>query len=81
MSVQRVVSILHIDGGEGREIRHGDRAGQIRWARQPRARFECFACGWCSEAVTGPEAVKTFVSHIRTTHQAVCTAATGRNAA
>ncbi|MFC8491823.1 hypothetical protein ACFUJU_13670 [Streptomyces sp. NPDC057235] len=76
-----VVAALFVDLGEGREIRHGDRAGQIRWTRPPRARFECVACQWASETVTGPEAVKTFIAHIRTTHQAVCTAATERNAA
>lgn len=74
MTVQRVISALRVDCGDGREITRGPRAGQIRWTRQPRARFECVACNWRSETVTGPEAVKTFVSHIRTTHQAVCTA-------
>lgn len=75
MTGRRVTGALFVDCGEGREIRHGDRAGQIRWTRQPRARYECVACGYRSETVTGPDAVKAFVSHIRTTHQATCTAA------
>lgn len=79
---QCITGALFVDCGEGREIRHGDRAGEIRWTRQPRARFECLTCGWRSETVTGPSSVKTFVSHIRTTHQATCPAATTeRNAA
>ncbi len=80
MTGQRVTAALFVDCGEGREIRHGERAGQIRWTRQPRARFECLACGYRSEVVTGPDAVRTFVAHIRTTHQAVCPAATTEGA-
>lgn len=75
MNGRRVTGALRVDCGEGRETRHGERAGQIRWITQPRARYECVACGYRSETVTGPEAVKAFVSHIRTTHQATCPAA------
>ncbi|MFJ3923065.1 hypothetical protein [Streptomyces sp. NPDC090022] len=71
----RITGALFIDAGEGREIRHGDRAGQIHYTRHPRARYECLACGWTSETVTGPEAVKAFTSHIRITHPATCPAA------
>ncbi|MEU9865517.1 hypothetical protein AB0D99_32075 [Streptomyces sp. NPDC047971] len=80
MTGQRVTAALFIDCGEGREIRHGDRAGQIRYTRQPRARYECAACNYRSETVTGPDAVKAFVAHIRATHQAVCPAATTEGA-
>ncbi|MFF3622362.1 hypothetical protein [Streptomyces sp. NPDC002467] len=69
----RVVGGLFIDAGEGREIKAGPRAGEIRWARPPRARYECLACRWASETVTGAEPVKAFVSHIRTTHRNTCT--------
>lgn len=72
---RRVTSALFVDGGEGREIKHGDRAGQIRWTTKPCARFECLACGYASETVTGAATVKAFTSHIRTTHKAVCPAA------
>ncbi|MCX5197191.1 hypothetical protein OOK31_25390 [Streptomyces sp. NBC_00249] len=75
-----VVGGLFIDGGEGHEIKHGDRAGQIRWTSQPRARYECVACRWKSETVTGPAAVKAFVAHIRTTHRATCPATTNEGA-
>lgn len=80
MTTQQVVSVLFVDCGEGYEIKHGDRAGQIRWTLQPRARFECVACNWASEVVTGPTAVRKFIDHIHDTHQAVCTAATTEGA-
>ncbi|MDV5145887.1 hypothetical protein R1T08_17145 [Streptomyces sp. SBC-4] len=77
---QEVVGALFIDCGEGREIKNGDRAGRIRWTRMPSARFECLLCRTAetpairpSEPV--PAAVARFIAHIRTTHQAVCTAA------
>lgn len=77
---QEVVSALFVDCGEGREIRHGARAGQIRWTRMPSARFECLLCQTAETPVVRPgepvpAAVARFVNHIRTTHQAVCTAA------
>lgn len=67
-----VVGALRIDCGQGVEIKTGDRAGEIRWKTHPRARYECVACGWTSETVTGPTAVQTFAAHIRSTHQAAC---------
>ncbi len=71
----RITGGLFIDCGEGREIKHGDRAGQIRYTRQPRARYECVACRTTTETVTGAEAVKAFINHIRATHKATCTGA------
>ncbi|WP_369778868.1 hypothetical protein [Streptomyces sp. R33] len=71
----RITSALLIDCGTGIEIKDGDRAGQIWWKANPRARYECVACQWRSEIVTGPIAVQTFVSHIRDTHRATCTGA------
>jgi len=73
---QRVVDALFIDCGEGFEIKNGDRAGQIKYTRQPRARFECVPCGYASETVTGPDAVKRFVATARTNHRAICPATT-----
>ncbi|WP_228975011.1 hypothetical protein [Streptomyces sp. DH12] len=80
----RVIDALYVDCGEGREIRHGDRAGQITWRRQPRARFECLRCHTVEGPVTGPLAVQRFAATIRTTHRATCPAAAthhGRTAA
>ncbi|MEE1814251.1 hypothetical protein PUR59_04345 [Streptomyces sp. SP18ES09] len=77
---QQVTSALFVDLGEGREIRHGARAGQIRWT-QPEARFECLICRTAETPVVRPgepipAVVGRFIAYIRTTHQAVCTAAT-----
>jgi hypothetical protein len=72
----RVIDALYVDLGEGREIRHGDRAGQIRWTRQPRARFECLRCHTTEGPVTGPHAVREFVARIRADHRATCPATT-----
>lgn len=68
---QRITGALSIDLGEGREIKHGARAGQIRWTRQPAARFECLLCR-TSETATGVDDVRAFVSTIRTTHPTRC---------
>ncbi|MFH8717278.1 hypothetical protein [Streptomyces zaomyceticus] len=81
MTRQEVVAALFIDCGKAREIRHGDRAGQIRWTRLPSARFECLLCRTAETPIVRPgepipSAVARFIAHIRTTHQAVCTAAT-----
>lgn len=65
---------LFVDLGEGFEIKDGDRAGQIRWTRQPRARFECVRCGYASPTVTGAPAVRDFVANEPTDHRAVCPA-------
>ncbi|MHA4776028.1 hypothetical protein L1085_016150 [Streptomyces sp. MSC1_001] len=77
---QEVVAALFIDCGEGREIKHGARAGQIRWTQMPSARFECLLCQTAETPIVRPgepipAAVTRFIAHIRTTHQAVCTAA------
>lgn len=74
---QEVVGALFIDCGEGREIKHGDRAGRIRWTRMPSARFECLLCQTAETPVIRPAepvpaAVARFIAHIRTTHEAVC---------
>ncbi|MFJ3097394.1 hypothetical protein [Streptomyces hydrogenans] len=78
---QRVTSALFITCGEGREIKHGDRAGQIRWTEMPSARFECLLCQTAETPIVRlgepiPAAIARFIAHIRTTHQAVCTAST-----
>ncbi|MYT24600.1 hypothetical protein GTW69_30705 [Streptomyces sp. SID7760] len=72
---RQVTAALRIDCGTGIEIKAGDRAGEIWWKTEPRARYECVVCGWRSEIVTGADAAKNFTDHIRTTHQAVCPAA------
>lgn len=71
---QRVLDALFVDLGEGREIKHGDRAGQITYTRQPRARFECVRCDYASEIVTGAAAVRDFVANEPTDHRAICPA-------
>ncbi|XUM01262.1 hypothetical protein ACQ86F_31795 [Streptomyces venezuelae ATCC 10712] len=82
---RQVTSALFVVLGEGREIRHGARAGQIRWTQMPEARFECLLCQTAETPVVRPgepipAAVARFIAHIRTTHQAVCTAATTEGA-
>ncbi|MFD5509156.1 hypothetical protein ACFWIB_15445 [Streptomyces sp. NPDC127051] len=72
---RQVTAALRIDFGTGFEIKDGDRAGQIWWKTDPHARYECVACQWRSDNVTGAAAVQNFTDHIRTTHQAVCPAA------
>lgn len=69
-----VADALFVDLGEGFEIKDGDRAGQIKYTRQPRARFECVRCGYASPTVTGPAAVRDFVANEPTDHRAVCPA-------
>lgn len=71
---QRVNDALFVDLGEGYEIKDGDRAGQIRWTRQPRARFECVRCGYASPTVTGAPKVRDFVTNEPRDHRAVCPA-------
>ncbi len=81
MTARRVVDALFVDLGEGREIKHGARAGQIRWTREPAARFECLRC-YATEVPnirpkeTVPAAVARFVASIRTDHRAQCPATT-----
>lgn len=70
----RVGDALFVDLGDGYEIKQGDRAGQIEYTRQPRARFECTRCEYESETVTGPEPVKRFVATARHDHRAICPA-------
>lgn len=74
MTEMRVADALFVDCGEGREIKHGARAGQIRYTREPRARFECVRCGYASPTVTGPAAVRDFVANEPRDHRAVCPA-------
>ena len=69
-----VADALFVDLGEGREIKHGARAGQITYTRQPRARFECVRCSYASPTVTGPAPVRDFVANEPTDHRAVCPA-------
>lgn len=63
---------LTVDLGEGFEIKNGDRAGQIKYTRQPRAKYECLRCRTAEGPVTGAEAVKRFVATVRAAH--VCNA-------
>ncbi|THA82765.1 hypothetical protein [Streptomyces sp. A0592] len=77
---RQVTSALFVDCGDGRETKHGDRAGQIRYTGQPRARYECLACGWQSETITGPTAIRRFLDHIRAAHKAACPAAPSEGA-
>ncbi|KAA6221755.1 hypothetical protein CP973_07055 [Streptomyces albofaciens JCM 4342] len=70
---------LFVDLGEGREDK---RTGRIRWARPPRARYECLLCHTTEGPVTGPAAAARFVAAIRTTHPTRCiTAHEGARAA
>jgi hypothetical protein len=69
-----VADALFVDLGEGREIKQGDRAGQITYTRQPRARFECVRCGYASPTVTGAPQVRDFVANEPRDHRAVCPA-------
>jgi hypothetical protein len=71
---QEVRDALFVDLGEGREIKQGDRAGQIKYTRQPRARFECVRCGYASPTVTGAPQVRDFVANEPRDHRAVCPA-------
>jgi hypothetical protein len=73
---RHVTDALFVDLGEGFEIKQGDRTGQIKYTRQPRARFECTRCEYASETVTGPEPVKRFVATARANHRAICPAHT-----
>jgi hypothetical protein len=68
---QRITGALFVDLGEGREIKHGARAGQITYKRQPAARFECLLCR-TSQTATGADDVRSFVATIRTTHPVHC---------
>lgn len=68
MSARQITAALFVDCGEGFEIRSGDRAGQIRWTRQPRAKFECLRCNTSEGPVSGPREVTAFVARIRTDH-------------
>jgi hypothetical protein len=74
MTGRTVADALFIDCGDGYEIKQGDNAGEIKYRRPPRARFECVRCEYASEIVTGPEAVKQFVATARTDHRAICPA-------
>ncbi|MFD5632421.1 MULTISPECIES: hypothetical protein [Streptomycetaceae] len=73
-ALQRVNDALFVDLGDGYEIKHGDRAGQITYTRQPRARFECVRCGYASPVAVGAPAVKRFVATARTEHRQICLA-------
>jgi hypothetical protein len=72
---REITGALAVDCGDGREIRHGDRAGQIVYRRQPRAVYACLLCHQQEGPVTGTETVRRFVETVRTTHTARCTAA------
>lgn len=65
---QQINSALFIDCGEGFEIKNGARAGQIKYTREPRARFECVRCRSVEGPVSGADRVKAFVASVRTRH-------------
>ncbi|MEU5974375.1 hypothetical protein [Streptomyces sp. NPDC047315] len=73
---QRMTGALAVDLGEGREIKHGERAGQIRYTRPPRAVYACLLCQTQEGPVEGPETVRRFVATVRAVHAARCTAGT-----
>ena len=69
MTGREVMAVLLVDLGEGREIKHGDRAGQIRWDRLPRARYECLRCHTVETPDgRGPGDIARFVATIATSH-------------
>jgi hypothetical protein len=69
MTGQRaIVGALFVDCGQAYENKTGDRAGQITYRRQPRARYECLRCHTVEGPVTGPAEVKRFVATIRDAH-------------
>jgi hypothetical protein len=81
----RVLGALFVDLGEGREIKHGDRAGHIHWRRLPSARFECLLCGTAEFPNVRPKepvpaAVRRFIDSIRESHRAICPATTTQGA-
>lgn len=78
-TVLQVTAALRIDCGEGFANKEAG-PGEFSWKTHPRARYECVACGWTSETVTGAIAVRTFLNHIRATHKATCTKATTEGA-
>ncbi|MEU2111856.1 hypothetical protein [Streptomyces sp. NPDC019507] len=67
-----ITGALFIDCGDGFEIRKGDRAGQIVYRREPRARFECLRCRTTEGPVSGPADVREFVANVRTDHLTRC---------
>lgn len=68
MSSQWLNAALTVDLGEGFEIKNGERAGQIKYTRQPRAKYECLRCRTLEGPVTGPEAVKRFAATVQAAH-------------
>ncbi|HEY8985708.1 MAG TPA: hypothetical protein VIU15_39820 [Streptomyces sp.] len=66
--IREVRAALFVDLGEGREIKKGDRASQIRWDRLPRARYECLRCQTTEGPVAGPAKVAKFVATIQSAH-------------
>ena len=69
MNARGVAAALFVDLGEGREIKTGDQAGQIRWKRLPRAKYECLCCQTVEVPDgNGPGDVARFVATIRTAH-------------
>ncbi|MFD1832437.1 hypothetical protein ACFSJS_22720 [Streptomyces desertarenae] len=81
MSRIAITGALFVDMGEGHAIRSGDRAGQITYKRQPRARYECLTCRATEGPVEGPAAVARFVAEVRAVHAARCGTPAARQAA
>ncbi|NUK12678.1 hypothetical protein HRW18_32850 [Streptomyces lunaelactis] len=65
---REITGALTVDCGEGRE--DAERGG-IRYTRQPRAKYECFACH-TTETASGPIDVKAFAAGIRDAHKTNC---------
>ena len=64
-----VLAVLHVDLGEGREIKTGSQAGQISWKRLPRAKYACMRCQTVEVPDgNGPGDIARFVATIRSSH-------------
>lgn len=73
MTGRAVLAALFVDLGDGWEIKKGNRAGQIRWDRLPRARYECLRCQTVEVPDgRGPGDIARFVASIASSH--VCRA-------
>lgn len=65
---REITGALTVDCGEGHEDKE---RGGVRYTRQPRAKYECFACQ-TTETVSGAIDVKAFTAGIRDAHKTNC---------
>jgi hypothetical protein len=61
----QIAGALYVDMGQ-------QARGSERWARPPRARYECLLCRGVEGPVTGAEAVIRFTATARTDHKTRC---------